>query len=82
MDAGKRRLFRDLARRMRQHIMERRKTRAEAAACLKMTAEDLSDLGIIDKIIQEKDFDQTAKDIKNCFAIPQKTKGYERKRFA
>ena len=48
----------------------------EAAECLKMTAEDLSDLGIIDKIIQEKDFDQTAKDIKEllCHTI-KKLKG-------
>jgi acetyl-CoA carboxylase carboxyl transferase subunit alpha len=36
----------------------------EAAECLKMTAEDLLNLGIIDKIIQEKNFDQTTKDIK------------------
>lgn len=36
----------------------------EAAECLKITASDLLNLKVIDKIIQEKEFDQTAKDLK------------------
>lgn len=37
----------------------------EAAECLKITAEDLFKLGIIDKIIPEEDFTQTAQTIKS-----------------
>jgi acetyl-CoA carboxylase carboxyl transferase subunit alpha len=37
----------------------------EAAECLKITAEDLLNLGVIDKIIPETDFAQTAQTIKS-----------------
>ena len=37
----------------------------EAAEKMKLTAQDLLELNIIDKIVEEKSFEQTAKDLKN-----------------